>query len=922
MKLLKQTSPMSAWLRAAALVFSVGALASSQNARAQSLVYSQNFETDTTPNWIVNVSAGEPSTITSAAWFFFDYSTAGIPKAPHSAAGDSTYGLKMVDNCGAGGTGLPAISVCPIGFGISDNFDMHMDMWLNWNGAGVAGVTSTNGNSGSTVLCGAGFGTAGTTVQGAGSADSIFCGVTTDGGSSADYRLYTPAFPSSYQDATTNLLGNVYLAGSRNNSASHYTTNFLATACPPAQTNIYHQQYLVTSPAGTIAFAWHDVELKKVANTITYLIDGVLIATAFNSGVNASGTPAGTNILFFMSDINNTGSLDVQATNLQFMLIDNVRITNFPSVVTVTATQPNASETGLTPGTFTITRSQNNGLPVTIHYTMSGTATNGSNYHTLSGTVTMAASDSATNITLTPYDDGVPEATMTAIMTIQPGTGYIGAGSDTVYITDNDTPVVDITCTRAQAYDRYANDYLLYHLNRRGLLSSDIIVGLSFAGSTAIGGTDYTTTNNIELGSGAQSVDFAVYSIPNPAVTGNRSVSISVTAGTGYTAGSGPATGTIIDSDYVPAPVLLVDALTNSLDGTNWSITYGTGDPTNNAANYNVDFGFDLTTAYSAAVPPPPGGAGFVLHETCNKLIGPPGGAAGAVNAYYTNQVLSGNYAVRFNMNLIEGSSLSVATEGAVFGINHTGTQSNWWYGSGPTTAQTWGSDGIWYFVASQAAAVNFGDYAEFTGAGGTNGNTGWTRLATQLATSFKDAFKNVTPAPAGPFTSIDGTGCQSSGIPANGAQLAYDASTWSDVEMKQINNIVTLSINHTQIFSYTNTTVWTNGYLMLGYTDPYGGANGASVGNPDGSVYYANLQVVQLTAPAITSTTVSGGNITLAFSSPDSTATFVVQSASVVTGPYTDVSPAPTIVSLGNGHYQFTTAQSGAQQFYRIRYK
>ena len=25
-------------------------------------------------------------------------------------------------------------------------------------------------------------------------------------------------------------------------------------------------------------------------------------------------------------------------------------------------------------------------------------------------------------------------------------------------------------------------------------------------------------------------------------------------------------------------------------------------------------------------------------------------------------------------------------------------------------------------------------------------------------------------------------------------------------------------------IFAYTNATVWTNGYLMLGYADPYGG--------------------------------------------------------------------------------------------------
>src|SRR6185312_11023204 len=152
-----------------------------------------------------------------------------------------------------------------------------------------------------------------------------------------------------------------------------------------------------------------------------------------------------------------------------------------------------------------------------------------------------------------------------------------------------------------------------------------------------------------------------------------------VAGGGGYTPGGGAAAvGTIVDSDYAPATVLFTDTLTDPNDATNWAITYGTGDPTNNSANFNVDFGFNLSAASGAAVPPPPGGAGFALHETCNKNVSP--GAAGAVNAYFTNLFLSGNYAVRFNMNLIEGQTLSAATEGAVFGVNHTGTCSNWWW--------------------------------------------------------------------------------------------------------------------------------------------------------------------------------------------------------------------------------------------------
>ncbi|MEI9866281.1 MAG: hypothetical protein WDN00_17340 [Limisphaerales bacterium] len=74
----------------------------------------------------------------SAADFYFDYSTAGIPVAPHSTGG-STRGLKMVVNLGvgSGGTFPAGISVSPLGFGISDNFEMRFDLWLNYNKSGM-----------------------------------------------------------------------------------------------------------------------------------------------------------------------------------------------------------------------------------------------------------------------------------------------------------------------------------------------------------------------------------------------------------------------------------------------------------------------------------------------------------------------------------------------------------------------------------------------------------------------------------------------------------------------------------------------------------------------------------------------------------------------------------------------------------------
>ncbi len=51
-----------------------------------------------------------------------------------------------------------------------------------------------------------------------------------------------------------------------------------------------------------------------------------------------------------------------------------------------------------------------------------------------------------------------------------------------------------------------------------------------------------------------------------------------------------------------------------------------------------------------------------------------------------------------------------------------------------------------------------------------------------------------------------------------------------------------------------------------------------------------------------------------------DTTASFVVQSASAVNGSYADVSPAATITSPSSGVFQAVTPVNGAMQFYRIR--
>ena len=96
------------------------------------------------------------------------------------------------------------------------------------------------------------------------------------------------------------------------------------------------------------------------------------------------------------------------------------------SVVTITATQPTASEVGLVPGTFTVTRTDT-GAALTNNYTIGGTAIGGTDYQALSGSVTInQGALSAPLIYVTPIqnaDTGVGSSTV--VLSLQSSTNYM-----------------------------------------------------------------------------------------------------------------------------------------------------------------------------------------------------------------------------------------------------------------------------------------------------------------------------------------------------------------------------------------------------------------------------------------------------------------------------------------------------------------
>jgi len=893
-----------------AILTIIGTLLCTFSGRAQTQVFYEDFEIDHSLDntYITNsVTGAAPNPVlipgANLAYLYFDYSSAGIPLSPHST-NNSTHALKMCANLDSTVQQFPSgVSISPAGFGITENFDMHFDAWFNYNGP------APGGGSGSTQVGGAGYGTFATNAQIAGTAgDAVYIGATGDGGSTADYRVYSPRHAASYQEGDFRIgaslspvtsgdpsSGYVYAGTNRNNTfGNYYINNFPGQSPPAAQTALFPQQ-TGTAANGCLAFKWHDISLQKIANVITYKIDGVLIATV---DVTDAGTSGGTNILFNHFDINTGASTDPNRTNLCFTLVDNVRITNFPNVVGVTTATPTIAEGSSTPGTFVVTRTAS-GTPLTVTYTMTGTAQNGVDYTNaagtaLSGSVTFGPNATATNIDVFAVDDLVPETTESIVLNIDPSTNYTGAGNATIRIIDNEPPQLAITNIHSQMYER-TNDFATFQITRLGSTNvPSFPVNLSFSSGSATLGVDFYVTNaTLTFEPGVQTTNISIFPIEDGIYEGNETAFVNIApAGAGeYSIGSaGSASITIVDADGPPEAVLFSDNF-NTDSSANWNLFFA---DTNNPPiqDYVATFAFDYS---GQNIPPAPHGSGdsLGLFIQINKDATP---TAAALNLYPIGQTFSGNFALRFDMFLdIDASGSS--TEYALFGINHSGTKTNWWRSGGVPPG--WTFDGVFYAVETDAqSAPNFVNYSS------PNTNNNPTALTTGVNSSAFTA--NFKAPPWGV-----------AGSPVNVLTNVPSTPIWSDVELSKVNDVITLRINKTTIFSYTNTTGYTSGNIMLGYEDAFD-----STGPIHNFVVYDNVRVISLAGPVITAINRVGGNVQIDFTagSADVPAQFALQSAAVVTGPYADTSA--TITSLGGGNFRATKPfdPNAPAVFYRVR--
>jgi len=656
----------------------------------------------------------------------------------------------------------------------------------------------------------------------------------------------------------------------------------------------------ITAPDGsTFSTAQDDINLIPLTNGIPNLAG----RQVFHWGAVANGRDLAFdkahNLYCISSGLAYMQSLDIgETTDITTGSDGSFNFVTPATVTTVAASTPVAYEAGQVPGVFTITRTPEAiSDPVTVFYSISGTAVAGTNYVAIaSGSVTIPAGQTSANVLITPIADHTPNPVLTVTMTLRGSGGYaIGfPSSATVFIADDSTPQIHITGLSTNIFEGNPLDYAAITLQRWGDTNQPVTLDASsfVLGGTAVLNVDYYLTNLPHtMSAGVINDTFPlIYPIRNQKAVGSRSILVTNVAGAGYTVASNNAATTLTLESVPPETVLYSDNFETDTSSA-WKVAFQSY--TNGSTDFTVDFNFDYTqSGFQYNLPPIPPAPHSTnndthgLYMTVNKNAG----VSAGLNLYLKNQTFSHNYALRFDLFLVENSSGTAQSqnENVLFGINHDGNHTNWFRNSVTGTSLPGSpteSDGLFFDIGADGnggAGAPY-DFAAWSGPTWTNtvNVIGPTNFLAVLASSTRQIFKRP------PFES----GTSFGGDPANQVVIGpFPSPTWVEVEISQqetpLGNLITYKINNTVIMSYYNTSVThvktndVSGTVMVGYCDPWDDIGNGSPGSGEGSAIIDNLRVVQLTSQPV----VTGPTPTNAVASVGGSATFSV-TASTVTG-------------------------------------
>ena len=305
------------------------------------------------------------------------------------------------------------------------------------------------------------------------------------------------------------------------------------------------------------------------------------LSPALRPGTNVVDIPAGSNTLAFTFRAINDGQVEDPETAILTIVEDPGYVAGELGTATITildddaASRPGVSvtsinsvlsENGMDNGTFRFTRTGSTQAPLTVFYSTSGTATPGTDYTTLLGTVVIPAGSISTTVQFQPIDDKDVEPAETVIVSLTPNASYAINGSPALAtIFDDDLLTVTIFPSDNGASEPSGSGS--FTIKREGDLSGNLLVFYTIAG-TAVNGLDYEIlTGSATIPAGAASVEVAIKARNDSLLEGDESVILALAANAAYNVGT-PSTATLfLRDDEKPTVTIIATDRTASEPG-------------------------------------------------------------------------------------------------------------------------------------------------------------------------------------------------------------------------------------------------------------------------------------------------------------------------------------------------------------------
>jgi hypothetical protein len=218
-----------------------------------------------------------------------------------------------------------------------------------------------------------------------------------------------------------------------------------------------------------------------------------------------------------------------------------------------------ASKYPLDPGEFTFSRFGTTNTPVTVFYTISGTATNGLDYVLIINSIVIPANQLSVTLPILPRHTGLPIGPATVTLALLADTNYFFSmpTNATVRI-DDDMPMVTLAGVVTNVLEGSSSNGV-FRLTRTGDPQFNFTAYLS-VGGTAVANVDYAALPaGVYFGCGVTAIDLYVSTFNKALADGDHTVTAALVPNPAYTILS-PSNGVvaITDAGADQTPVVLI----------------------------------------------------------------------------------------------------------------------------------------------------------------------------------------------------------------------------------------------------------------------------------------------------------------------------------------------------------------------------